>query len=509
MVHAAQAARVRVAVAAVLALLAVGCGDDGWGYPDEVLAATPLPFTATPPSASRTGPAPRGIVLIVIDTLRADHLGAYGSSRGLTPDLDALAERSWVFENAIATSSWTRSSVASILTGCYPTSIDVLGREDALAAEVETLAELLGAAGFQSWGITTNGNAGERHGFQQGFDEFLVPEPRVSYPDDFPMIPAEAVTELALEKLAARDPAAPFFLFLHYTDPHDPYLPHPDLMEEPEPPEPPGRFDGSRRALKELDRLAPDERTADDMARIRHLYAGEVRYCDLWIGRLLAGIDALGLDDGLLTIVTADHGEGLWDHGRRDHGRDLYQETVRVPLMVRVPGQTAASAGRVEETVSLADIVPTVLASCGLTSGPDVQGRDLYPLFEAQGRGPAFASVYSEMTVNKVDAHAVWMGPFKAIRDRTPDEPDDEAERWQLFDLSQDGAEREPAASLGDAEPELRRMLWVWDRALQEARIEGEAVPLDELDAETLRQLQGLGYVGDDEVEELRERRAE
>lgn len=497
----------RVGVAgAVLALLAVGCGDDEWGYPDTVLAATPLPFTATPPSASRTGPPPRGIVLIVIDTLRADHLGAYGSSRGLTPELDALAERSWVFENAIATSSWTRSSVASILTGCYPTSIDVLGREDAIADEVQTLAELLGAAGYRSWGITTNGNAGERHGFQQGFDEFLVPEPRVSYPDDFPMIPAEAVTELALEKLAARDPDAPFFLFLHYTDPHDPYLPHPELIEGPEPP---GRFDGSRRDLKELDRLPSDQRTEDDMARIRHLYAGEVRYCDLWLGRLFDGIEELGLDDGLLTIVTADHGEGLWDHGRRDHGRDLYQETVRVPLIVHLPGKSSASAGRVEETVSLADIVPTVLASCGVASGAGVQGRDLYPLLEARDRGPAFASVYSEMTVNNVDAHAVWMGPFKAIRDRTPDEPEEETERWQLFDLSRDGAEHEPAASLGDAEPDLRRMLWVWDRELQRARIEGETVPLEELDADTLQQLHGLGYVGDDEVEEIEERRTE
>ena len=180
-----------------------------------------------------------------------------------------------------------------------------------------------------------------------------------------------------------------------------------------------------------------------------------------------------------------------------------------MPLLVRVPGQTAATAARVEETVSLADIVPTVLASCGLTSGPDVQGRDLYPLFEAEDRGPAFVSVYSEMTVNRVDAHAVWMGRFKAIRDRTPDEPDDEADRWQIFDLSRDEVEQEPDAPLGDAEKELQRMLWVWDRALQEARIDGKSVPLDELDAETLRELQGLGYVGDDEVEEIEQGRTE
>ena len=151
-------------------------------------------------------------------------------------------------------------------------------------------------------------------GFAQGFDTFLAPESEGSYPGDFAVPIAETVTRTALALLDERDLSRPFFLFLHYVDPHDPYLPHPGLLDSVEPS---GRFDGSRRRLQEMDRTAPSDLTEADVERIKFLYAGEVKYADAWIGALLAGLRDRGLHDDTLIVVTADHGEGLWDHAPR------------------------------------------------------------------------------------------------------------------------------------------------------------------------------------------------
>ena len=267
------------------------------------------------PAVESADQPPAGVVLIVVDALRADHVGSYGSDQGLTPHLDELAEEGYVFENAIATSSWTRASIASMFSSRYPTAISVVGRDDSIGSSVVTVAEVLQVLGnFQTLGVSTNANAGAQYGFAQGFDTFLAPESEGSYPGDFAVPIAETVTRTALALLDERDLSRPFFLFLHYVDPHDPYLPHPGLLDSVEPS---GRFDGSRRRLQEMDRTAPSDLTEADVERIKFLYAGEVKYADAWIGALLAGLRDRGLHDDTLIVVTADHGEGLWDHAPR------------------------------------------------------------------------------------------------------------------------------------------------------------------------------------------------
>jgi arylsulfatase A-like enzyme len=436
------------------------------------------------------GDAPAGVVLIVVDTLRADHLGTYGSPLGLTPALDGVADRGVVFEQAIAPSSWTRSTMASLFTSRYPSSLGVLGREDALAPAALTLAEVLRDAGrMQTLGVITNQNAGRPFGFDQGFDRFEVPELTAGYPHDAQIHIAEGVTRRALHLLDDRVSGLPFFLFMLYIDPHDPYLPHPDLVGEG----PPGRFDGSRRQLAQLDRMPPGQRTANDLARIRHLYAGEVNYCDRWIGELLAGLEQRGLRDEVLLVVTADHGEGLWDHGHRAHGRHLYEELVRVPLILDPPG-SAAEGRRVSQPVSLLDVAPTILAAFGIPPPKDYRGSDLAPLARGEtspARRPAV--VYTELDVDDDDLEALRRGDTKLIRHRSS-----RGERGapELYDLAADPDERHDQAAghpvlLASMESALDRLS---ARVLAEATA-AHRVALDSLDEESARGLRALGYL--------------
>jgi len=436
-------------------------------------------------------PTPVGTVLIVIDTLRADHLGCYGSDLGLTPVLDGIAARGALFEAAVAPSSWTRSSVASLFTSRYPSSIGVLGREDAIAPAVLTLAEVMADEGFATLGITTNRNAASPFGFAQGFDRFEVPTVTGGYPGDFETHLAEGVTRKALAFLDERPRDRPFFLFLHYVDPHDPYLPHPDLMGHDEPP---GRFDGSHRDLTALDATPPEEVTEADRERIRHLYAGEVRYCDLWIGELLRGLADRGLRDRVLLVVTSDHGEGLWDHGFRAHGTDLYEEQVHVPLIVDAPAEhDGDTARRIATPVSLLDVAPSILAIHGIAPPGDFRGTDLGPLSRGRAQQRRTESPYTELDLDGRDLEALRHGDDKLIRDRRPAA----GGALELYDLVADAAElhdlaRERPALL----TRLERTLDGIGRRLGEEAAEAERVRMADLDEETLDSLRALGYVG-------------
>jgi len=448
------------------------------------------------PEPGRTvqAPPPAGVVLIVVDTLRADHVGAWGSTSSRTPSLDGVAARGVVFENAVAPSSWTRSTIASLFASRHPSSIGVLGREDAITPEVVTLAESLSAEGFETFGVNTNRNAGRVFGFAQGFDRFEVPDLKAGYPGDYEIHVAEGVTRKALRVLDDRSGGRPFFLYMLYVDPHDPYLPHPELNG----PQPPGRFDGSRRQLAQLDSTPIEEVTEADRARIRHLYAGEVEYCDLWIGEFLRGLEERGLRDDVLLIVTADHGEGLWDHGFRAHGRDLYQEMLHVPLIVDFPGAHDGDAPfRVATPVTLLDIAPTVLAAFGIAPPAEYQGLDLAPLARGERRPRRHDYVYSELDLDGRSLDALRHEDRKLIRKRWP--PDDPRE-LELYDLATDPHERHDlAASRSDVLARLARTLEGISAEATRDPTRSERVSLAALDDETVENLRALGYLAGNE----------
>lgn len=449
---------------------------------------------------------PELILFIIIDTLRADHVGAYGSDKNLTPTLDGLAEASYTFERAIATSSWTRSSIASMFTSCYPGAIGVLDRDDVLSSDLLTLAEILKVqADYKCIGISTNGNAGAAVGFAQGFDEFKRPELTASIPnaeEDSPIFIAEGVVDEAQQILKkwhrrAGGDERPLFLFLHFTDPHSPYLPHPGLLPGEEPP---GRFSGIREDLHKMDATPIEELTEDDFARIKYLYSGEVRYCDLHIGRLFQSLNDLEKvrEMSSLIIVTADHGEGLWSHEERDHGRDLFEEQIHVPLMIRYPGMGKGDGMRIATPISLVDLPPTILAACGLPVPEQFMGHDLAPLIQGIDRGRAHDFIYSELLLDNNNLETMINGRRKVIRDRSVAPHRDEA--FHLFDLDLDPGEQKNLLNDRGASIEwsgtIKKALRKWGDAVKSGQVQSQEIDLNDLDEETLNNLRALGYLG-------------
>jgi arylsulfatase A-like enzyme len=297
-------------------------------------------------------PAPlRNLVLIVVDTLRLDHLAAYGYERETAPAFTRLASEG-VLWNGISPTSWTKPATASILTGLHPVHHQAFGSADALPEASQTLAERLRARGYNTFGITANGWLSRTAGFAQGFS------PYYSMLDDFgrgPFSTAEELNSKLLPRLRTLQP--PFFLYVHYLDPHAPYDPPRDYRGRPLS----GRLAARKGGIGIL-----ELRMSETLARPRELvedaidlYDGEIRRADDAIDSLLGELLRLGLADGTLTVVTSDHGEEMQEHGRMGHGQTLYEEVVRVPLLMHAPG--VLPAGARFGTASLLDIVPTVL----------------------------------------------------------------------------------------------------------------------------------------------------
>ncbi|MFO0696624.1 MAG: sulfatase-like hydrolase/transferase [Polyangiales bacterium] len=330
-----------------------------------------------PAASGRAG----NVLFIVVDTLRADHLPVYGYGRGRTPNLDAFARDSVRFDRHFANASWTRPSFASILTGRYAGSHAVMSKADALADQLVTMPEAFAGAGYYTTGFVTNFNVAPFFNFQQGFDEYVYLEP------DFVLGANDAQAKLLLAQTLRRvverfQPArpgsayqdaetvnrhvlrwldrapenAPFFLFAAYMDPHDPYFEHPY------------RGPGYARATHQEPR--PDE--AD---HLRRLYDGEITYWDEQFGRLVAELKRRGLYDQLTIVVTADHGEEFMDHGGFWHGTTLYDEQVRVPLLVKLPFASRGGEVVTEWSQSI-DLMPSLLRANDVPPVEGVQGRN-------------------------------------------------------------------------------------------------------------------------------------
>lgn len=490
----------------LLLLGAAGCHSDvPEANPDQKENSTssriPQPPFELPAriDAEMTNNRPELVLFIVIDTLRADHVGVYGSKKNLTPTIDRLAENAFIFDNAMATSSWTRPSVASMFTSCYPGSIHVETKFDPLPDDLLTLAELLSVyGGYFCAGVTSNGNAGPGIGFAQGFDEFIFPAGENFSKDHMP-ITAEVITNTALKKLPEwyrNNKGRPLFLFLHYVDPHDPYVAHEGLLDAPEPD---GRFSGSRDDLYELDKLQESQVDEKDLDRIRHLYAGEVRYCDLWIRKLFEGMAETGYDlhKNMMLIVTSDHGEGLWDHGARGHGAGLHVEQIHVPLVIQLPNRAGMKQQRIRQPVSLIDLAPTILSVCGVPKPAQFQGHDLCPLMEGERRDKSISLIYSELKTINSDLDALlWKGK-KVIRNRDGKAATDK--RFELYDLLDDPYEMKDLSQSETPRPWKKTLLQglkTWSEEIQCKNERSMQINLDDLDEATLKNLRALGYIG-------------
>ncbi len=394
------------------------------------------------------------VVLVTIDTLRADALGSYGNRRVETPHLDRLAREGVRFTNAATTVPFTLPAHSSMMTGAYPPTHGV--RENVgyvLDDRLPTLASLLSEAGYTTAGFVSAFVLDRRWGIGRGFSTFF---------DDFTLDAGERANLASVQRDGAETveravgwlddrPEGPFFLWVHLFDPHDPY----------EPPEP----------FASRYRMNP--------------YLGEVAYADLLVGRLRAGLESRGLLEESLLVVTSDHGEGLGSHREAFHGYFVYDSTVHVPLLLRVPfGPFAGRA--VERPVSHVDLLPTILEAVGLPAPAEAQGRSLLPdLFEM---ATAERPVYSESLYPLL--HYGW-SPLRAMR--TERYKLIEAPRWELYDLQADPREE---SNLADELPDVARRLRKELAELASALEAGAAAaPQLELDETTMRQLRALGYV--------------
>lgn len=334
-------------------------------------------------SASRVNSAAPNVVLICIDTLRADHLGVYGYSRNTSPRIDAFAAGARVFERAYAPTPFTSPSVVSMLTGLYPQRHRVRLLWQPITDEVVTVADWLGAAHYETAAVVSNlvlADDGLGIGKRFAHYDAKVSEPEPNRPEMLERNAAHT-TDAALAWLRARDAQRPFFLWVHYIDPHGPYLPPADC---------PTRFTHSATRPVDRARIAPYARLGESIDGNDYVdaYDAEIAYTDREVGRLLAELDASGVGASALVVITADHGEFLLEREELHfgHGFTVDEAVLHVPLIVRHP---ALAPGRERTPVSLADVTPTILAAAGFSQPAGLDGRSLLTR-------PAARPVYAE-----------------------------------------------------------------------------------------------------------------
>ncbi|MCP4710269.1 MAG: tetratricopeptide repeat protein [Planctomycetes bacterium] len=392
-------------------------------------------------------PVIRQVILISIDTCRADHLSCYGFDRPTTPHIDELAGQGVLFERAFSPAPLTLPAHCSLLTGTYPPYHQVHDNFGYKLGDSQlTLAEILKDNGFGTGAVISAFVLDEQFGMHQGFDKYYDQFDESGDSNLDAERRGEDANRLAFS-FVEENQDQPFFLFLHYYDPHDAY----------QPPEP----------------------FASDYAN--DLYLGEIAYTDNCIGQLVDRLKELDMYDSTLLVIVGDHGEALGEHGESTHGYFIYQSTIQVPLIVKAPGDNRRRQRR--ENVSLVDVAPTILGCLDIPIPEQMQGQDLFNTSADQAR-----SIYTEsLTPTKFDCN-----PLLGLID----------DQWsyihtnqpELYDLAADSDELNNLAE--QQNPRVRLMSEnLKALTLRLAGVESRENQLT-LDAESRKQLESLGYVG-------------
>ena len=442
----------------------------------------------------RSGHSVKRVILIVVDTLRADALSCYGGGRISTPAMDSLAADSIVFERAYAAAPWTMPSMTSIMTGLSPMVHMNIHYQSRLPDAYETLAERLGDDGYLTWAIGSNLII-RRRNLEQGFTGFdffprradsSVTGERLArwWPRMFSgQAPTPSITDRAMRWLA-RYGDEDFFLWVHYFDPHEPYAPPRELLQEAQPPKDMGmRFADKTNVRAGLRKLSVQQRDW-----VHKLYDAEVLHVDENLGRLLADLRQAGLYDESLIILTSDHGEELWEHNGYEHGHALYNEQLWVPLMIKPPGPTAPL--RVAEPVSLARLMPTILDLCGVEYERDYRSYDSLMGFWSSQREGQTGPIVSTGLLFYEEQESVIFDGMKYIRRLV-------SGREELYDLTVDPGEKN--SIMADGEGAVKKAKEILQGAHEDAerlqehyQTTGEKTKLDSATTERLR---SLGYV--------------
>lgn len=451
----------------------------------------PMPVaTPTPAGASSN------IVLISLDTIRPDFLGCYGG--GTTPAIDALAASGTVFEKAYSTSSWTKAAHGSVFSGLLPYAHGAMGHRDALAAGTTLLQENLRDAGYTTAGVVSAPPLNRLYGFARGFDvydDFTFDLDRTA--DLFRRGNAakvkihsgrtgSLVTDAAVQALRqVRQPGHPFLLFVNYFDAHHNYEPAmPYSLEASK--DYYGYHWGDVDELQMADRPFEAMRPFVEAERLRTLYAAEVRMVDDQVARLVAQLKESGAYDNTIFVLFSDHGEEFLEHGYLTHGKSLYEEVLRVPLILAGPG--IAAGARVDTPVSLTDIAPTLLAQVG---APALRDADVPTLFAPEIE----RTIQAQLELPGYRMESILRDGVKLIRDR-------EGATKELFDLNDDPTEAQDLSD--DRATRVAEMTVELDRVVTASRMLGFRLaggtsteargPAESLDA-LEEQLRAMGYL--------------
>ena len=445
-------------------------------------------------SCARSEPPPH-VVLVIVDTLRADALGCHGHESANTPAIDAFAAESVQFTDAVSSSGWTLPSVSSLLTGVWPSLHKATGKLTLLrpiSPDAPTLAELLLDEGYAPLGFANAAFLSPLLGLDRGFQLF---DHKHAYNQDVRR--ADQTVSDALAALDARDASEPLFLLVHLFDSHLDYDPLPqDLaratlgLTGPAPP----------LSLRSCRELTEDEPPSEDLqAWVRAVYDAEVAAIDRAFARLRADLVSRGIWDDAVVILTADHGEEFWDHGGFEHGHTLYAELIHVPLIIKAPRSAGIEPRTVNAQVRVLDTFPTVFDLCELPLLRTFSGRSMLPLM--RGEPDAERAAFSEATLYGHEEISWRTERWHLILDLDPQRSRPEI----LIDR-----EGDPAMDVTAEHPEVAATL----RADLEAfvwQLKKDAVNYRDADIENmgptrvneyLRSLESLGYTGRDEEDE-------
>jgi arylsulfatase A-like enzyme len=433
--------------------------------------------------------APCNIVLITIDTLRADHLSCYGYYRKTSPNIDCLAAQGIICHTVYAPSSWTAPSMASLFTSVYPVNHGVMHGfgykqgttirvQEVFSTNLVTLAEALVSRGYTTFGVASNYHLSEKFGFERGFDYFTC----------LPFLSADKVNESVHAWEDEIRNAEKFFLWVHYFDPHSPYTPHEPWIRE---------YADQAGTTKLLDQQwnSPTDwggemkRLHKDVAAADHylaLYDSEINYVDAHLGKLL---ERLNLDGNTLILITSDHGEEFQEHGQEGHGKNLYQETVRVPLVVKLPGHLKGTIP--DRHINLVNVMPTILDMVDISPPAEIMGtscwREQSLLMWLKGKvtGSDRDYSYSELDTKR-SLKAVFAPPWKYIHDFKNG-------TGELYNLAADPWETHNHAGENTGmRDQLRDHLLQW---VETARRYPTTKYDIEIAPELKEQLKGLGYL--------------
>jgi arylsulfatase A-like enzyme len=440
------------------------------------------------------------VVLISIDTLRPDHLGCYRYERDTSPNIDQLAADGALFETAVSSTSWTLPAHCAMFTGLSDTVHGCVEMDRRLADSRVTLAERLKAAGYATVGFFSGPALHPVFGLGQGFDNYVdctsyanltVKVADAGQPLDGGVVESESNADITSPRVyqqvhawLQQNQRRPFFMFVHMWDVHFDFIPPPPYDRKFDP-DYQGTVTGEGFFI---DPSINPAMPARDLEHIIALYDGEIGWTDEHVGKILADLDKLKLRDKTVVMLLSDHGEEFFEHGRKGHRQTLYDEVIRIPLIVRYPGHVPAGL-RVRRQARMIDVAPTLLDLVGMPAPTNVMGHSLVPLFsggELSGDTLAVSELFSVgrelRSFRRLDSKMIYNEQTKGA---------------SFFSLLEDPRERNPLTQTGN--PTVSRLSADARQALERLESFRHALPAEtlppKLTENVRRQLESLGYL--------------